>query len=98
MKASKRRASLAESHFATSKPFTSPAIWVGNALASKCVMRPMPDLPAMMLDQAAPTTIPTGYMMPRPVKTSLLLSNLNPLRQAGDLFEVCFDIFGGLLD
>ena len=46
MKVSKRRASFGDMYGATSKPFTSPAIWLDRRDGSKRVMRVMPDLPA----------------------------------------------------
>src|SRR5690349_11690393 len=55
---------------AGSKPFTSPAMRVGNALASKCVIGPMPLLPATTFCQAVATSLPTGETMPRPVTTT----------------------------
>src|SRR5436190_6465567 len=48
MNESNRRASFGESHLATSKFLTSPAICVGSAPGSKREMRVMPDFPAMM--------------------------------------------------
>src|SRR6185312_13277182 len=55
---------------AGSKPFTSPAMRVGNALASKCVIGPMPLLPATTFFHAVATSLPTGETMPIPVTTT----------------------------
>src|SRR5262249_1024616 len=62
--------------WATSNPFTSPAICVENALASNLVMRAMPERPALIASQEADKPIPTGEMMPRPVTTTLRLLTL----------------------
>src|SRR5687767_7374447 len=71
MNRSIRLASLAGRYFATSNPFTSPAIWDASADASKCVIRVMPDSPARIFAQAVCNPIPTGDTMPRPVTTTL---------------------------
>ena len=42
---SMRRASFGDMYGATSKSFTSPAIWLARRAGSKRVMRVMPDLP-----------------------------------------------------
>src|SRR5690348_12457053 len=57
---------------AGSKSRTSPAIRVGNVLASKCVTGPMPLLPSRTLPQAVARSLPTGDTMPRPVTTTRL--------------------------
>src|SRR5512147_2159750 len=71
MNVSMCRASFAGRCAATSKPFTSPAIWQAKAAASKRVIRPIPDLPATRLLHASSTVFPTGQMMPSPVTTTL---------------------------
>src|SRR5690348_13266833 len=55
---------------AASKFFTSPAMRVGNAVASKCVIGPMPLLPVITFCHAVATSLPTGETMPRPVTTT----------------------------
>src|SRR5579883_2373152 len=70
MKGSIFLTSLAGTYCAGSKSRTSPAILVGNALASKCVTGPMPLLPASTLAQAVATSLPTGDTMPSPVTTT----------------------------
>src|SRR5215216_5569707 len=52
------------------KPLTSPANLQAKLLASNCVMRSMPDLPASRLDQDSATVLPTGLTHPRPVTTT----------------------------
>src|SRR6478735_8836868 len=57
----------------------------GNALASKRVMRSMPERPATIADHASSTPMPTGETMPRPVTTTrrrdmLTLLNSGTLR------------------
>src|SRR6185369_16616912 len=52
------------------KPFTSPANLHAKLLASNCVMRSMPGLPASRLDQDSATVLPTGLTHPRPVTTT----------------------------
>ena len=71
MKRSMRRASLGGRYLATSKSFTSPAIWLERRDGSKRVTRAMPDFPARTLLQASGTVLPTGLMMPSPVTTTL---------------------------
>ena len=46
--------------------------------ASKRDIRVMPERPAMMLDQAVWTPIPTGDTMPNPVTTTLRRDKLTP--------------------
>src|SRR6185312_13369652 len=70
MKVSIFLTSFGAMYCAGSKPFTSPAMRVGNALASKCVIGPMPLLPATTFCQAVATSLPTGETMPRPVTTT----------------------------
>src|SRR5215831_5213145 len=70
MKVSYRRASLPERYLPTSKSFTSPAICDGKWLASKRVMRVIPDRPARMLSHDCATPMPTGETMPSPVTTT----------------------------
>ena len=71
MKVSMRRASFGDMYGATSKPFTSPAIWLARRDGSKRVMRVMPDLPASAFSQASATVLPIGLTMPSPVTTTL---------------------------
>src|SRR5918996_2148900 len=94
MKMSMRRASLGDMYGATSKPFTSPAIWLESRDASNLEMRVMPDLPARALDQASATVFPIGLTIPSPVTTTL-----RRLTAAGSLcFGVGLDVVDGLLD
>src|SRR5580698_7487335 len=53
-----------------SKPFTSPAIRQSKAVASKCVMGPMPLLPASRLLQTSSVPIPHPQTSPTPVTTT----------------------------
>src|SRR3982750_4794619 len=98
MNESNRRASFGESHLATSKFLTSPAICVGSALGSKRVMRVMPDFPAMMFVHDSAMPIPTGDTMPRPVTTNLRLANLILGSEPAVLLEVCFYVINCLLN
>src|SRR5579883_109592 len=70
MKGSIFLTSFAGMYCAGSKSLTSPAIFVGKLLASKCVIGPMPLLPASTLPHALATSLPTGETMPRPVTTT----------------------------
>ena len=54
-----------------SKPFTSPAKCVANAVWSKWVMGPMPDLPARSPCQVSSVPMATGVTSPMPVTTTL---------------------------
>jgi len=58
---------LADSHFETSKFFTSPAMRTGKCEASKRVISAMPDRPSTMFGQDSVTPMPTGDTIPRPV-------------------------------
>src|SRR4051812_31446477 len=60
---------------------------VGNVDASKCVIGPMPLLPAVMFAQAVATSLPTGLMMPRPVTTTRRLL----------IFRTCLESQAGLI-
>src|SRR5689334_6959053 len=71
MKRSMRRASFGDIYGETSKPFTSPAIWLARREGSKRVMRVMPDLPARQFCQASATVLPIGQTAPSPVTTTL---------------------------
>src|SRR5262245_25397309 len=71
MKMSMRRASFGDMYGATSKPFTSPAIWLARRDGSKRVMRVTPEVPASARSQASETLLPSGLMMPSPVTTTL---------------------------
>src|SRR5262249_41380871 len=62
--------SFAATYCVGSKSRTSPAMRVGNVEASKCVIGPMPLLPAVMFAQAVATSLPSGLMTPRPVTTT----------------------------
>src|SRR5690606_11537480 len=62
--------SLGAIHFEASKPLTSPEIRVGNAEASKWVIGPMPDRPAVMPSQLDARSLPSGERMPIPVMTT----------------------------
>src|SRR5690349_10726961 len=57
-------------HCVGSKSFTSPAMRVANALASKRVIGPMPLTPPTTFFQAVSMSLPTGDTMPRPVTTT----------------------------
>ena len=70
MKVSIRRTSLGDIQSDGLKFFTSPAKRVGNALASKCVIGPMPPRPLIVLSQASAMPLPTGETIPRPVITT----------------------------
>src|SRR5918912_2098431 len=62
-----------------SKPGTSPAIRTRKADASKAVMGPMPETPAVRLGQNSSTLRPNGLRTPRPVITALLMApSLHP--------------------
>src|SRR5690348_7920230 len=86
--------SFGGTYCAGSKPFTSPAMRVGNALASKCVIGPMPLLPATTFCQAVATSLPTGEMMPRPVTTTRRLFMGTP--DSKTRFMQAWDRAGGL--
>src|SRR5690625_3937822 len=62
--------SLGAIHFEASKPLTSPEIRVGNAEASKWVIGPMPERPAVMPSQLEARSLPSGERMPIPVMTT----------------------------
>src|SRR5690242_1294276 len=53
-----------------SKSLTSAAILVGNRLASKCVMYPIPLPPARRTSHIDCTSFPTGVIAPMPVTTT----------------------------
>src|SRR5688572_6583997 len=95
MKVSMRRASFGVMYGATSKPFTSPAIWLERREGSKRVTRVMPDLPATALCQASATVLPSGQTMPRPVTTTL--RRLTSWWGAGLGLGVRLDVVDGLL-
>src|SRR5688572_6763708 len=90
MNVSMRLASLTDRYGATSKPFTSPAIWQARRAGSNFVMRVIPDLPARAFCQASATVLPMGQTMPRPVTATL--------RRDTSLLGVIFDVVDGLLD
>jgi hypothetical protein len=48
-----------------------------NAEASKDVMGPMPDLPAMRFSQLLARSLPRGVMAARPVTTTLFIFSLS---------------------
>src|SRR5450755_18803 len=74
--------SFAATNCAGSKSRTSPAMRVGNVVASKWVTGPMPLLPARIFLHAMATSLPTGLMIPSPViATRRLLMSL-PLRSS----------------
>src|SRR5688572_11656586 len=58
-------------------------------------MRPMPDLPARMLDHASGTPMPTGATIPRPVTTTLRLAKCAPRGRSG--LSVGLDVVDCLL-
>src|SRR5690606_39876004 len=78
MKVSICLASLAPMYSVTSKPLTSPAIWLLSTEASKRVTRPMPERPWMRLSQAVWTSLPTGDTMPNPVMTTRRFTDSAP--------------------
>ena len=53
------------------KPFTSPAMRLGNLLASNRVMGAMPERPARSAYQVSSVPMPTGVTRPTPVTTTL---------------------------
>ena len=55
---------------------------VGNVLASKWVIRPMPLWPARMLSHAVATSLPTGLTMPSPVIDDAPLTHGSALRSS----------------
>src|SRR6185437_14470057 len=73
--------SFAGMNCAGSKSFTSPAMRVGNALASKCVIGPIPLAPATTFFHAVVTSLPTGETMPIPVTTTRRLFMGTPCYQ-----------------
>src|SRR6266850_6939862 len=98
MKRSMRRASFGDMYGATSKRFTSPAIWLARRDGSKRVMRVIPEVPASALSQASWTLFPRGQTTPRPVTTTLrrftyLWKGLTPQLTLG----VRLDVIDGLL-
>src|SRR5882672_980929 len=98
MKRSMRRASFGDRYAATSKFFTSPAIWLESGLASKCVMRPMPDLAARTLDQASATVLPIGQTIPKPVTTTRRRLKSTPAVGESGFLGVSVHVVDGLLD
>ena len=56
-----------------SKPRTSAAMVVGNALASNRVIGPTPDFPALAPAQVDSRVNPSGLIIPRPEMTTLRL-------------------------
>src|SRR3954470_16005335 len=71
MNRSFRRASFLSMNLAGSKLFTSPAMRLGRSLASKRVMGPTPDLPAMAASHDSLVPMPKGVTRPIPVTTTL---------------------------
>src|SRR5690349_15878335 len=59
--------SFGATHRVASKPFTSPAIRVGNDEASKWVIGPMPERPWTIPSQLLGRSLPSGERMPSPV-------------------------------
>src|SRR5687767_7830491 len=92
MNRSMRRASFCGMYGDTSKPLTSPAIWLASRDGSKRVIRVMPGVPASARSQASETVLPIGLMIPSPVTTTL--------RRVTD-FALCLrvglDVVDGLL-
>src|SRR5688500_13133308 len=88
-----RRASFGCMYGETSKPFTSPAIWLARRDGSKRVIRVMPGVPASARSQASETVLPIGLMIPSPVTTTL--------RRVTEDFALCLrvglDVVDGLL-
>src|SRR4051812_20344471 len=83
-----------------SKSLTSPAKCVANDLWSKCVMGPIPDLPASSPCHVSSVPTAIGVTSPMPVTTTL-----RPMRDAflrydhaHDLFRVSFDVIDGVPD
>src|SRR5258706_2851973 len=110
MKRSLRRVSLSGIQSAEVNPFTSAAMRVGSAEASKRVMGATPLRPARRLSHAWAIPIPTGETMPSPVTTTLRFdmrgSTDCAARAAPDaawgasrlLLDVGLDVVDGLLD
>src|SRR4029453_17974264 len=74
--------SFGATNFAGSNSRTSPAMRVGNVLASKCVIGPMPLVPATIARHAVGTSLPTGLTMPSPVITTRRLLISLPLQSS----------------
>ena len=53
------------------KPLTSAATLTANASVSKCVIGPMPHVPAHMAAQVASAVLPSGDTAPMPVIATL---------------------------
>src|SRR5581483_5989422 len=95
MKRSMRRASFGDMYGATSKSFTSPAIWLARREAPKRVMRAIPPLPPSAASQACATLLPMGLTMPRPVRTTLRRLTSGGALASG--LGVRLDVIDGLL-
>ena len=67
---SMRLTSLGDIQSAALKFLTSPAKRVGNILASKWVIGPIPPRPLIVLSHASAIPLPTGETIPRPVITT----------------------------
>src|SRR5688572_18738091 len=100
MKVSMRRASFGDIYGATSKPFTSPAIWQARRAGSNLVMRVMPDWPASAFFHASSTVLPIGQMMPRPVTATLrrVIYSRRPAQRAGTFASPSQVLLGMVLD
>src|SRR5690606_11531057 len=70
--------SLGGIHCVGSKPLTSPAMRVANAVASKLVIGPMPERPSTMPCQYEARSLARGDRMPRPVMTTRRLDMGSP--------------------
>src|SRR5437867_3494524 len=82
----------------TSKPLTSPAKWVANCEASKCVMGAMPLRPRRSACQVSSVPTPQGVTRPMPVTTTLRVT----VHLCGDAdavsMRVGLDVVDGVLD
>src|SRR5882672_3070581 len=94
MKRSFRRASFLSMNWPGSKFFTSPAIRLGRSFASKSVIAPTPDLPAMAASHDSLVPIPKGVTRPIPVTTTLRSTRC----MICDLFLVLVDEVHRVLD
>src|SRR5262245_56951224 len=78
-----------------SKLFTSPAIRVVNAVASKCVIGATPLRPERSASQFADVPMPTDEIRPTPVMTTRLVTS--PRFPGLLLLRVALDVLDGLL-
>src|SRR2546421_7137710 len=72
-----------------------PATWQGRSSTLKSVTRPMPLLPATMLDQVVSAPQPSGVTMPTPVMTTRL--TVRRPRHGPVAYRACANQSGGVL-